>query len=95
MQVEQVRSTLQGLADSGGVMRLSQETGVPHMTLRRFLHENTQPHPEQWQKLVAYVRTLEPMTPAEAVGVLRAVLTMRRHLATLEASARAVLEHED
>ena len=94
MEVNHVRKTLQRMVEgpSGSVTGLAQEIRIPHMTLRRFLSEEvTTPQSDAWERMVAYVASLQPPTPEEARGMLRALNDMRQQIETLEAHARAAI----
>jgi hypothetical protein len=94
MEVNHVRKTLQRMVEgpSGSVTGLAQEIRIPHMTLRRFLSEEvTTPRADAWERMVAYVASLQPPTPEEARGMLRVVNRMRQELDSIEEAARSAV----
>jgi hypothetical protein len=94
MEVDHVRKTLQRMIEGpvGSVTRLAQEIRIPHMTLRRFLSGDVvTPRADAWERMVAYVASLQPPTPEEARGMLRAINRIRQELDSMEEAARSAV----
>jgi len=93
MQINDVRTALKRqIGPKMSIAGLATVIQVPHMTLRRFVQEETNAvNPEAWTRMVTYVASLREPTVDQALGILRAVDRVRHELELLERQAHAIL----